>query len=113
MVTHFLDWSDIEMAYGWMAFADRKIVPQRYPSAESEICTCRRRNNGESTLVYIPESSAYEGKGQCNIENVCAMLMIEKHKILIKHNIIVKKSKPVTLFDFAKRKEEEKNEYYY
>lgn len=101
------------MSYGWTAFADRKIVPQRYPSAESEICTCRRKNNGESTLVYIPETSTYEGRGQCNIKNVCAMLMIEKHKMLIKHNIIVKKAKAVTLFDFAKTKEEKEDEYYY
>ncbi len=41
------------------------------------------------------------------------MLMIEKHKMLIKHNIIVKKAKPVTLFDFAKTKEEKEDEYYY
>jgi len=65
-------------------------------SDELEVCCCPRRNG---LLVFDVNTQEYTGIGTCELEMICATLMIEKHRALISKREVKKQTHRATTLD--------------
>ena len=65
----------------WVELIASRLESAKKPLRdEVDVCSCPRPNG---LLTYEFKTEAYTGRGSCETDKVCAILMIAKHRALL------------------------------